>query len=607
MKITRLPYLRITAIVIMLALVAVVAPHKGTNKTGSNAGKLVATVAPVSSRPAILIATPDVAPAMPEQVKRVVTIVAPTKSYVERKPGAMMSENDICETKSYALRDVFPALNTPVANWRELPDTMTVCVYPGLPMEFKMTSKEVTKDRVTWTGSNGVQGASLVICATETLFDGIVVAPGADDFSIHATNDGARVTESFADKQSCGADTVQSAQSIVDSQVASGAQPDASAKTYYFDMFLIYTTGSKAILGKTDAEVLNYYNAIIATANKSFADSLVTNLKFRVLGVAEITDYVGDGKMLTDINALAAGTGAAATPVGVLAAAKRKETGADDVQFCVDGTRDSAGLGWVGSWGSIVGSGVGWSTYAHEAGHNMGCLHDRKTDKIEDTDTDYNFGFMWTGKWKFGSTIMDMTYGTIMSYGGLRLAYWSNPNVTYQYNDGTTTSPVPLGVPVGTVKAAYNAKVIQDAAPKISAWNVNVNGPIITTQPKSAAAYYGDGFAVSVTATGANLTYQWKKDGTAITGATTATYTVASSIAADSGSYVVDLANDTDSVTSSAAAVTLSQKPVPPVPTPPASPSSSSGGGGGAPSDWFFGALIALTLTRKALRSRKAA
>jgi len=553
-------------------------------------------------------AQPNAVVAQVELRKTVVNIAAPTKSFEMRKLGEMMSEKDISETKSYSLSEVFPNLQTPVPNWRALPDTMTVCVYPGMPMEFKMTSKEVRKDRVTWTGTNGVQGASLVYCATEALWDGVVVAPGANDFSIHATNDGARVTEAFADKQSCGADTINAAQTVIVAKVAAGTEPDAASKIYYFDLFLIYTTGSKTTLGKTDAEVLNYYNTVAATANKSFTDSLVTNLKFRVLGVAEIADYVSDGKMDTDLNALGAATTNSvltATPVGILAAAKLKETGADDVQFCVDGTRDSAGLGWVGTKGSIVAAGSGWSTYAHEIGHNMGCLHDRKTDKIDDTNTNYNFGFMWAGKLKFGSTIMDMTYGTIMSYGGVRLAYWSNPNVTYQYNDGTTTNPVLLGVPVGTVKAAYNAKVISDNAPKNSAWNANVNGPIITSQPYAISAYYGESFSVSVTATGANITYQWNKGGVAISGASSATYTVASCVTADAGSYTVDLANDIDSVTSSAVAVTLSQKPTPPAPV--QTSGGGSGGGGGAPSDWFIAALFALTLTRKALRNRKAA
>lgn len=47
---------------------------------------------------------------------------------------------------------------------------------------------------------------------------------------------------------------------------------------------------------------------------------------------------------------------------------------------------------------------------------------------------------------------------------------------------------------------------------------------------------------------------------------------------------------------------------IPPVVTPPATtPASGGGGGGGAMSDWFLAALVAMTLTRKVLRSRKAA
>jgi hypothetical protein len=62
-----------------------------------------------------------------------------------------------------------------------------------------------------------------------------------------------------------------------------------------------------------------------------------------------------------------------------------------------------------------------------------------------------------------------------------------------------------------------------------------------------------------VTATGTSLQYQWYKDGTPIANATNASYTVANMSAATAGSYTVVVSNSAGSVTSTGAAVSLSQ------------------------------------------------
>ncbi len=83
--------------------------------------------------------------------------------------------------------------------------------------------------------------------------------------------------------------------------------------------------------------------------------------------------------------------------------------------------------------------------------------------------------------------------------------------------------------------------------------------PVLTVQPKTPAAPFkqGDTAALSVTAIGVPpLKYQWRKDGVAITGATSATYTVAAVSPANSGHYDVVVSNTYGSVTSAEAAVT---------------------------------------------------
>ncbi len=88
--------------------------------------------------------------------------------------------------------------------------------------------------------------------------------------------------------------------------------------------------------------------------------------------------------------------------------------------------------------------------------------------------------------------------------------------------------------------------------------------PAITTQPVARSATSGDSvtFAVATSATGA--TYQWRRNGTAITGnssATTASLTVTASSAL-AGNYDCVVTNPAGSTTSSAVALTVTKIPV---------------------------------------------
>lgn len=115
--------------------------------------------------------------------------------------------------------------------------------------------------------------------------------------------------------------------------------------------------------------------------------------------------------------------------------------------------------------------------------------------------------------------------------------------------------------------------------------------PTISGQPQPVTTTAGSPFSLSVTATGTGtLSYQWSLNGGAITGATGATYSVASATAANAGSYTVLVSNSFGAVTSSAAAVTVNAA---------AMSAPSSGGGGGAPSLWFYLALALVAALRK--------
>ena len=87
--------------------------------------------------------------------------------------------------------------------------------------------------------------------------------------------------------------------------------------------------------------------------------------------------------------------------------------------------------------------------------------------------------------------------------------------------------------------------------------------PTISSQPANRTVLEGATATFTVTATGtAPLSYQWKKDGTAVTGATSASYTTPATVLADSGSsFAVTVTNAAGSVTSTAATLTVNPAP----------------------------------------------
>ena len=82
--------------------------------------------------------------------------------------------------------------------------------------------------------------------------------------------------------------------------------------------------------------------------------------------------------------------------------------------------------------------------------------------------------------------------------------------------------------------------------------------PVLTSQPASATVLTSDTATFTVVATGANLSYQWQKNGADIAGATSANYTTSAVTYADSGAqYKVVVSNPDGSVTSASASLAL--------------------------------------------------
>src|SRR5438094_437336 len=97
--------------------------------------------------------------------------------------------------------------------------------------------------------------------------------------------------------------------------------------------------------------------------------------------------------------------------------------------------------------------------------------------------------------------------------------------------------------------------------------NAAAAAPSITTQPVNQTVTVGQTATFTVVTTGtAPLSYQWQKNGTAISGATSASYTTAATTSSDNGAqFVVVVSNSAGSVTSNAATLTVNAGAVAPL------------------------------------------
>ena len=111
--------------------------------------------------------------------------------------------------------------------------------------------------------------------------------------------------------------------------------------------------------------------------------------------------------------------------------------------------------------------------------------------------------------------------------------------------------------------------------------NAAAVAPSITSQPSSQTVTAGQTATFAVGATGtAPMSYQWKKNGTNISGATSSSYTTPATATTDSGStFSVSISNSAGSVTSNSAALTVNQASVvaPSITTQPVSQAVSAG------------------------------
>jgi hypothetical protein len=85
--------------------------------------------------------------------------------------------------------------------------------------------------------------------------------------------------------------------------------------------------------------------------------------------------------------------------------------------------------------------------------------------------------------------------------------------------------------------------------------------PAITSQPAAQVVCAGSPASFFISATGTGLTYQWRKDGTNISGATSSSFSIATVSASDAANYSVVITNACGTVTSNSVSLTVNAKP----------------------------------------------
>jgi hypothetical protein len=150
--------------------------------------------------------------------------------------------------------------------------------------------------------------------------------------------------------------------------------------------------------------------------------------------------------------------------------------------------------------------------------------------------------------------------------------------LAYQWQKGTTAITGATSASYTTPATATSdsgstfSVVVSNSAGKMTsnAATLTVNpapvAPSITQQPSNQTVTVGQTATFSVIAAGtAPLTYQWQKGTTTITGATSASYTIPATTAADNGTqFSVVVSNSVGKMTSSAATLTVNPAPVAP-------------------------------------------
>lgn len=541
-------------------------------------------------------------------------------------------------------REVFPDADTAISDWHEShPMEVTVAPYADLPLTFRQTRASRDGSIMTWTGrSDDVPGGSLVGVARPGGYDAILLIPGASQFFFHVREGVVRVEESVARGTDCGVGDLSWRVAAMEGShvhyaeagdATQRAEPgmtlEAGAAPANAEVLFLYNTHALTLAQTRSADPIGYMDgysrAALETCNVALENSRVEAFRWRLLGLASAPSYPAVTTVGEEVRVLSP-----EGPLGDFVGRIRRAYGADQVLMWI-GPGERKGAAYAGDVPQTAAS-LEYAVAAlrltapvlilgHELAHNFGCHHDRGHagsgggDVAQPNGDGYwRYGLLWEDPASEGGT----TSGTVMAYADWLVPYFSNPNITLQVTSamqgrGGTTRDLgtkTIGFVESDPRAAYNVRVLGDNAGAIARLGAEEEtAPQIWDAPRDQMLSASGQLQLTVSASGRNLTYQWLRNGTAIAGATEASFAKAF-VASDAGSYAVIVTNSKGSVTSSAASVSAAvATPAPSTPSTPAGggvTSGGGGGGGGSPSIVFVGLVVLLGALRCARASRAA-
>lgn len=205
----------------------------------------------------------------------------------------------------------------------------------------------------------------------------------------------------------------------------------------------------------------------------------------------------------------------------------------------------SAGLnfGWPNAEGnSTNGSYTNpWYTYQHGSGNFSGCAI---TGGTFFNPASTNYPSQYTNKYYF------------LEYCNSWINFVNTSGSASVQNFGSSMGGSLVAMITGIDGNLYYLSRGSSALYKI-VYN-NAAAPSITNQPQNLTINVGQTATFSVTSSGtAPLSYQWRKNGTNISGATSSVYTKTNSTAGDAGTYSVVVSNVAGSTTSNNATLTV--------------------------------------------------
>jgi hypothetical protein len=159
--------------------------------------------------------------------------------------------------------------------------------------------------------------------------------------------------------------------------------------------------------------------------------------------------------------------------------------------------------------------------------------------------------------------------GSVSARVNMKLGYTNSQNIVWTPATGLFTDAAGTVAYTGTNLATVYARpatattytatlTTPNTCTSLATVMVNINvATSISTQPAAQSACTGGNATFTVTGAGTNLSYQWKKDGNDIAGATSASYTITGVTAGDAANYSVVVTGTCGAVTSNAVALTV--------------------------------------------------